>query len=56
MAKQRAAVNQEARSKVIGSILLKRVNVVGKPRMRLEQVAGKEHVGSWVGRCVAIAE
>jgi hypothetical protein len=57
VAKQRAAADKEARLKVIASILLNRVNVVGKPmRRRPGQGAGKEYVRSSLGRCVAVAE
>lgn len=57
LAKQRAAADKEARLKVIASILLNRVNVVGKPmRRRPGQGAGRAYVRSGLGRCVAVAE
>ena len=60
LAKQRAAADKEARLKVIASILLNRVNVVGKPMRRRpgqqQGVVGKEYVRSSLGRCVAVAE
>lgn len=59
IAKQRAAADKEARLKVIASILLNRVNVVGKPMRRRPGVVGgggKEYVKSSLGRCVAVAE
>jgi len=57
LAKKRAAADKEARLKVIASILLNRVNVVGKPmRRRPGQSVGREYVRSGLGRCVAVAE
>jgi hypothetical protein len=46
--------------KVVASILLNRVNVVGKPMRRRPRVAGldgpRTYVKSGLGRCVSVAE
>jgi len=60
LARQRAAADKEARLKVIASILLNRVNVVGKPmRRRPRNVAAdgqRAYVRSGLGRCISVAE
>lgn len=54
--RQRAAADKEARLKVIASILLNRVNVVGKPmRRRMAAEEGRPYVRSALGRCVSVA-
>jgi len=59
-ARERAAADKEARSKVVASILLNRVNVVGKPMRRrprnVESDGPKTYVRSGLGRCVSAAE
>lgn len=58
--RQRAAADKEARLKVIASILLNRVNVVGKPMRRRPRSVGldgpRTYVRSGLGRCVSVAE
>jgi len=58
--RQRAAADKEARLKVIASILLNRVNVVGKPMRRRPRSVGldgpRTYVRSGLGRCVSAAE
>jgi len=60
LTEQRAAADKEARLKVVASILLNRVNVVGKPMRRRPRVAGldgpRTYVKSGLGRCVSVAE
>jgi hypothetical protein len=57
---QRAAADKEARLRVVASILLNRVNVVGKPMRRRPRIIGldepKTYVRSGLGRCVSVAE
>ncbi|KAF7981066.1 hypothetical protein HWV62_35542 [Athelia sp. TMB] len=48
--RQRAAAEKEARLKVIASILLNRVNVVGKPMRRRSADLGRAYVKSGLGR------
>jgi len=60
LARQRAAADKEARLRVIASILLNRVNVVGKPMRRKPRLPGldepKMYVKSGLGRCISVAE
>lgn len=60
LAEQRAAADKEARLKVVASILLNRVNVVGKPMRRRPRVVGSDgqrtYVKSGLGRCISVAE
>lgn len=60
LTRQRAAADKEARLKVIASILLNRVNVVGKPMRRRPRSVGldgpRTYVRSGLGRCVSVAE
>jgi len=60
IAQQRAAADKQARLKVVASILLNRVNVVGKPMQRRPRNVGmdgpKTYVRSGLGRCVSAAE
>jgi len=60
LAQQRAAADKEARSKVVASILLNRVNLVGKPMRRrprnVELDGPRTYVRSGLGRCVSAAE
>jgi len=60
LTQQRAATDKEARLKVIASILLNRVNVVGKPMRRRPRSVGldgpRTYVRSGLGRCVSVAE
>jgi len=60
LAQQRAAANKEARLKVVASILLNRVNVVGKPMRRrprnVDLDGPRTYVRSGLGRCVSAAE
>jgi len=60
LARQRAAADKEARLKVIASILLNRVNVVGKPMRRRPRNLGMDgeraYVRSGLGRCITVAE
>jgi hypothetical protein len=58
--RQRAAADKEARLKVIASILLNRVNVVGKPMRRRPRSVGLDgprmYVRSGLGQSVSVAE
>jgi len=60
LTRQRAAADKEARLKVIASILLNRVNVVGKPMRRRPRSVGldgpRTYVRSGLGRCISVAE
>jgi len=60
LARQRAAADKEARLKVVASILLNRVNVVGKPmrrRPRIDALDGpRAYVRSGLGMCISAAE
>jgi hypothetical protein len=60
LARQKAAADKEARLKVIASILLNRVNVVGKPMRRRARIPGldipRTYVRSGLGRCISVAE
>jgi hypothetical protein len=60
LAEQRAAADKEARLRVVASILLNRVNLVGKPMRRRPRVVAldgpKTYVRSGLGRCVSVAE
>jgi len=59
-AREKAAADKEARSKVVASILLNRVNVVGKPMRRrprnVDLDGPRTYVRSGLGRCVSVAE
>lgn len=60
LARQRAVADKEARLKVIASILLNRVNVVGKPMRRRPRNVGMDgeraYVRSGLARCISVAE
>jgi len=60
LTRQRAAADKEARLKVIASILLNRVNVVGKPMRRRPRSVGldgpRTYVRSGLGTCISVAE
>jgi len=59
-AREKAAADKEARSKVVASILLNRVNVGGKPMRRrprnVDLDGPRTYVRSGLGRCVSVAE
>jgi len=60
LTRQRAAADKEARLKVIASILLNRVNVVGKPMRRRPRCVGldgpRTYIRSGLGTCISVAE
>lgn len=60
LARERAAADKQARLKVVASILLNRVNVVGKPMRRrprnVDLDGPRTYVRSGLGRCVSAAE
>lgn len=60
LAQQRAAAAKDARAKVVASILLNRVNFVGKPMQRRPRNVfldgPKTYVRSGLGQCVSVAE